>query len=1129
MRPQLSVSSSSHKLVSRSPSPIISTQDRMVYKMATTSPQGPAFLHSSPFRKQNSFLNSPNNTNSAVKQLQLLPNVHENLQDPLYLPKDFNFSKQTISIPKDVVDRMKNLESENNQLKNQISLLNGMNQTKENYIKDLEEKISTLYSDNRKEEETSYALKKKEEHFSILLKEQKKLFDNKEKIMLKELDDVKSLMIDKSLNCNFLDKSDNSKDFTKNSKEYSRNAEIEKTYLESTLKIYKVNIAELETKILVLNNENNKLTKMLNDKMNENIEVNKELEMKLKYDFDGQRTEIEGKLTKILEENKKIVTFNNSLLAELDHYKSLNETLHKKHQDHIEELKVSWRNQTEKRLEDFKNKNLSDKKNLESQINLSKDFTSDLERRYQDVLEENNKLRTLVLEKDSNLSELKEKLSYLEGKTLDEEKIERILFENQKKMKDYEDKNNHLLTENIKMKEISENCLKELELWKNKYTSNNESHSKIVEEMKANLENRRSFLIESEIKQKTSQLENEKNNLKTKLLILEAEKKSFEDKISLLTEESQRFEQIIYERMEEIIKLTDELKSYKLIHGEWENQKGMLSEKNDKISELENSINSLLSENNKLNQTMRVSINEKELLITKFEAFKQEYMNRIEEMKLKHSKELSIEVKKGVESYMEKLMENERKNELFCKELKQMNLIQDNLNQTLNNYSAILLEKENEIEILREEIVTEKTRNEQSRLEQEKIQLEKDQLLQKINKLEENHQVQLKELRNNFKTAELTFEDKKKMEEEYNKEVSLHRSSLRMAKERLLECHRVILSLKGVKINDDIKNNVTGIDLQRNLEEAEQTIFHLKDVLNEKDTINPYNKAASNEGEYTSFWEESHINNNQNIHKKQEISNKLIEIEKEHTKCYEDLRVELDVQTRNHALMFNKLKDEYDIYRQKCSMEHLKVIATLENQLNGITHEKESMREELLGEIDRLRGEINGLISNCQLSNDEFRFNCERELQNRLKIETFQSKNEINELKRVIFELEDNLLHANKEIQFQKTENLHMKNTLEVLSQKNPYNSENRKILGSLENRSIKNIEAIEKYKQNEVLKARISELENLNKSFDSLRIPGKIDGYHLKQKPFNKPMNMLSENERLNAQILKRCREILN
>ena len=35
---------------------------------------------------------------------------------------------------------------------------------------------------------------------------------------------------------------------------------------------------------------------------------------------------------------------------------------------------------------------------------------------------------------------------------------------------------------------------------------------------------------------------------------------------------------------------------------------------------------------------------------------------------------------------------------------------------------------------------------------------------------------------NNFKTAELTFEDKKKMQEEYNKEVSQHRSSLSMAK-----------------------------------------------------------------------------------------------------------------------------------------------------------------------------------------------------------------------------------------------------------------------------------------------------------------------------------------------------------
>ena len=78
--------------------------------------------------------------NSPITQIQLLNNFnyYENLQDPLYLPKEFNFSKQTISIPKDVVERMKKLESETIK----ISLLNRMNQTKENYIKELEEKIS---------------------------------------------------------------------------------------------------------------------------------------------------------------------------------------------------------------------------------------------------------------------------------------------------------------------------------------------------------------------------------------------------------------------------------------------------------------------------------------------------------------------------------------------------------------------------------------------------------------------------------------------------------------------------------------------------------------------------------------------------------------------------------------------------------------------------------------------------------------------------------------------------------------------------------------------------------------------------------------------------------------------------
>ena len=1114
MRPQISVSLATHKLLSRSPSPIVSSQADPKLAKSSHQIQGPVYLQSSPFHSPNSFLNSPNRTNSAVKQLQNLPSGLENTHEALYIAKEPKTNK-TFIVPKEVNERIISLEVENNQLKNEVSLLNGMNQTKERYIKELEEKISTLYSDNRKEEVNCYALKKKEENFSILLKEQKKLFDNNEKILQKEIDDLRTLLSEKGNNNNFdiLDKTDNSKEITR---EFSKNIEIEKTYLESTLKIYKVNIAELETKVLVLNNENNKLTRILNEKLSDNLDMSRELESKLKQEFECQRTEVEVKLSKILEENKKVVTFNNSLLAELEHYKGINDSLQRKHENHIEELKNSWKGQTEKKMEDLKSKSLSERKNLENQLTNAKGFSNDLERRYHECLEENNRVRGLLLEKENLLSECKEKLVYTQNKISQEEELEKALLENHKQIGELQDKTNTLTLENRKMREVIENNNKELELWKEKYISSNEIHAKVVEDLKFQLENRRSALLEAEVKQRTLGLESECSNLKTKVLISEAEKKSFEEKNELLNEESRKFEQIIYDRMEEIVKLKEEMKGFKQKEEDILTKQTLLSQKDEKISHLEDSICTLLSENNKLNQMMKTSINERELLIVKFEAFKQDNISKIEELKLKHSKELSQEIKKEVEQFKHTMSEAETKNLGLIKEVEQLNLIQASLNQTLSNYSNILVGKEQEIILLRDEVIKEREKNEQNRNETEKIEKERNELKEKIENIDENHKSQMKEIKN--KAVEMTLERKKKLEAEFNKEVSLHKDCLKMAKDRLLECHRVLLSIQSGKAPD----NQAGAELQKNLEEAEKTLFYLKDMLNERETMNP---CQRNNEDFLTLLEESRNPGG----KPNEIVNKMREIEHEHEVCYEDLRGEFDLQARNHAMSYGKLREEYDFFRQKCSNEHLQVIASLENQLQLKDMEREQMKGELLSQIERIRGEMHVAVQNLERNNHELRFGWEKECENLVMRETFTLRAENNELKREIFEIENEARHFRRELQILEVENIHLKKSITVLNQKNTMNTESmRNILSNIENRQDSKKEA---FKVNEVLKPRKNELENLNRSFESIR-NGKGKEYMRNDetnKNFGKPLSVLSENERLNAQILKRCREILN
>ena len=159
------------------------------------------------------------------------------------------------------------------------------------------------------------------------------------------------------------------------------------------------------------------------------------------------------------------------------------------------------------------------------------------------------------------------------------------------------------------------------------------------------------------------------------------------------------------------------------------------------------------------------------------------------------------------------------------------------------------------------------------------------------------------------------------------------------------------------------------------------------------------------------------------------------------------------------------------------------------------------------------------------------RFGWEKECENRVNRETFQLRAENNELKRGLYELENEARHFRRELQILEVENVHLKKNLNLLNQKNAMNNENmRNILGNLENRQGVSVGKKEVFKENDILKARINELENLNKSFESLRTNGREE-IRMKHKraSFGKPISLLSENERLNAQILKRCREILN
>lgn len=127
-----------------------------------------------------------------------------------------------------------------------------------------------------------------------------------------------------------------------------------------------------------------------------------------------------------------------------------------------------------------------------------------------------------------------------------------------------------------------------------------------------------------------------------------------------------------------------------------------------------------------------------------------------------------------------------------------------------------------------------------------------------------------------------------------------------------------------------------------------------------------------------------------------------------------------------------------------------------------------------------LKEEMKGLIIGC-------------EAENRVRIEAFQLNNSYIELKRVVFDLENEIRHLQRELVRFQGENTHLKRNLDIFMVEKQ-----------------KKIAIIEENRRNN------KENSNLNRSFDNNRRDLKMN-------------NVLNDNERLNREILKRCRDILN
>lgn len=613
-------------------------------------------------------------------------------------------------------------DQDNTHLLSQISILNGMNQAKEQYIQELETKLhcltpapsSNIKSYNRidltpianKDNNVTVIERKRaltphnDGRDMITMRDAKKIFDQKEKIQEKEFDDLRKRIAE----LHFI-------------KESLRNAEMEKNLIESSLKIHKINMNELETKLEVLNNENVKLMNQLKKKQAEKDEELNSLEKHLREEFELQRKEIENKLEKILSENEKLILFNNTLFAENQKISKLNHEIQKTHEEEFEEFKTSFKNTFNDSSNHIKNNEI---KILESRLVRQKELLTDMEKKISENSRENNELRLNLASKEDLISQLESKI-ILNG---DKEGIVRSI-ENEKNelINKVEDSKQIIKQLNEKIKCISD----EKDILKQKYDRMTENYEKYVEESKVVAENRKNRLLESEFKKKTQAFESELITIKSQYQLLEAEKTALDEHLSFQKNENLRINQKNHEFITQINNLEAEKKN---LANEITDLKGIIEQNNDMIANLQidlnaktgclnekqdllenknnslcNYVNTLLTENDKLNQSLENSLQNVEVYRSKLLALQQNMDEQLKEAK-NYGKELILSLEATLAQAKE--------------EIKEMNNIQG----TLGSKIAELNEE-----------------NRRLKLDLEREIREKIEIGGKIPILEENHQV----------------------------------------------------------------------------------------------------------------------------------------------------------------------------------------------------------------------------------------------------------------------------------------------------------------------------------------------------------------------------------------------------
>ena len=321
----------------------------------------------------------------------------------------------------------------------------------------------------------------------------------------------------------------------------------------------------------------------INDQLNENnndlrqkIEELKENFMKEKdeafFSFEAQKENLEEKISKILQENEKVVIFNNGLLKEVEGLRNMNKGLEEKHASHLEEIKNKFFGQLENNKTNLKSNFEIEKNSLENLIVDLKSYSENMKEKFDDILLENQSLRTEkeVIENDAN-----NRVSDIEEKML-------VLL----------DKNQDLLN----LLEVNK---VEIEGLKRDFKKISNENFDYVQKFKEDSE--QAIFSDQALERKETQYLIEIEELKSNKLKLESHLQDLEHKILDLLADNEKLNIALLDRIKENELLKISVTNNKVLNEKNDDLHQLLETSNLRIKEIEEKFERLFTENAKLN------------------------------------------------------------------------------------------------------------------------------------------------------------------------------------------------------------------------------------------------------------------------------------------------------------------------------------------------------------------------------------------------------------------------------------------------------------------------------------------------------------------------------------------------